>query len=500
LLINSFLSIAIKRTFAGRAFASLAAILACLGLLLCACGPRRTPNLARIFANAREQKGKRPIVVIPGILGSQLVNSKTREIVWPSAFRSDEDGLSLPVSPDLAANRDDLQPSKIVESLKLARITEVFIYHELLRALQNFGGYQERDWSNPGPDGDHDSFYVFAYDWRLDNVTNAQNLIAKIEALKATLNRPDLRFNIIGHSMGGLIARYAAEYGASDLPPEGVEPVRTWDGAKHINRILMFGTPNEGSADAFATLMEGYSITEGLRTRVRLLNKLGREDAVTAPSVFQLLPHVSTVRFLDENLKPIDIDLYDAATWRKYGWTAINDPAYRLRFVNGKTNGDDRPFKGGSLKALDAYLEAVLKRAKRFHEALDAPTVGESPVTLFAFGGDCEETLDAPIILRDNAKNRWITLTAPRSFRTSIGARVSRSEATAAMFVPGDGRVTRGSLLAQSLRSQRQGLSLFNAGLPIAYAVFACDLHGELQNNPTLQDGALTALVSEIVK
>jgi len=36
--------------------------------------------------------------------------------------------------------------------------------------------------------------------------------------------------------------------------------------------------PNEGSADAFATLIEGYSITEGLRRRVPLLNKLTAED------------------------------------------------------------------------------------------------------------------------------------------------------------------------------------------------------------------------------
>ncbi|HKC62482.1 MAG TPA: hypothetical protein VKB86_02540, partial [Pyrinomonadaceae bacterium] len=34
---------------------------------------KRTPNLERVFRDAREQTGKRPLIVIPGILGSQLV-------------------------------------------------------------------------------------------------------------------------------------------------------------------------------------------------------------------------------------------------------------------------------------------------------------------------------------------------------------------------------------------------------------------------------------------
>jgi hypothetical protein len=60
-------------------------------------------------------------------------------------------------------------------------------------------------------------------------------------------------------------------YGDSDLSnlDEKIQP--TWAGAVHINKIVMIGVPNEGSADAFATLIEGYSITEGLRRRIPLL-------------------------------------------------------------------------------------------------------------------------------------------------------------------------------------------------------------------------------------
>jgi pimeloyl-ACP methyl ester carboxylesterase len=469
-------------------------------LLLASCGARRTPNLERIFAEARSRTGKRPLIVIPGVLGSQLVNYETGEIVWPSAFRSSDDGLSLPLSPDLSASRDNLVARKIVDTLRLSRLVpEVYIYHDLLEALKSYGGYKEGDWSNPGPDGDHDTFYVLPYDWRRDNVETARDFVRRLESLKLKLKRPDLRFNVVAHSMGGLVARYAARYGDADLPPDNVSPKPTWAGAIHINKIIMFGTPNEGSADAFSTLLDGYSVTEGLRRRIRLLNKLSREDAFSAPSLFQLLPHASSARFLDENLQPLQVDLYDPAAWRRYGWAAVNDPDFRRRYVEGKVFGDYAPFRGGSLAELDAYFEAVLHRARRFHEALDAVEEGESPVPLFAFGGDCEETLNAPVILRDEKRQRWITLTSPRSFRTSTNRRVTSKETTLAMFVPGDGRVTRRSLLAEDLAGSRRS-ALYNTALPIIYAVFACDRHGDIQNNKILQDNALTALVNEAIK
>ncbi len=461
---------------------------------------RRKPNLERIFRDARARTGKRPLIVIPGVLGSQLVNYETGEVVWPSAFRSSDDGLSLPVTPNLARNVDNLVARKIVDTARLAKLApEVYVYHELLVALKNYGGYREGDWNNPGADGDRDTFYVFPYDWRRDNVESARDLFERIETLKRKLNRPDLRFNILAHSMGGLVARYAAMYGIADLLPEGREPTPSWAGAAHINRIVMFGTPNEGSADAFSTLIEGYSVTEGLRRRIPLLNKLSSEDIFTAPSVFQLLPHPTATHFLDENLQPIKIDLYDAAVWRRYGWSPVTDPDYRERFVRGRTRGDNAPFKGGSLEDLDAYFALVLNRAKRFHEALDVITE-DAPVQLLAFGGDCEDTLVAPVLLYDQKKQRWTTLTRPRAFSTTTGRRVSLKEATNAMSAPGDGRVTRRSLLGEDLTGGNRDKSLFGTSLPIAYAVFACDLHGEVQNNKTLLDNALTALVSEVMK
>jgi pimeloyl-ACP methyl ester carboxylesterase len=461
---------------------------------------RRSPDLARVFADARTRSGKRPIIVIPGILGSQLIDSRTGAVVWPSIVRSSADSASLPLTPDLDANRDHLVPGKIVDTLRLAKaLPEVYVYRDLLEALRKFGGYREGEWDQPEPDGYQDTYYVFAYDWRLDNAANAQELVRRLRSLKQRLGRPELRFSILAHSMGGLIARYAAMYGDAALPSGDETATPTWAGASDIKTIIMLGVPNEGSADAFATLIDGYSITEGLRRRVPLFNKLTAEDALSSPSVFQLLPHRNATRFLDENLQPMQIDLYDPEVWRRYGWSAVNDPAFRRKYerVAGVQKSSHK--SNSALPSLDAYFKAVLERARKFQEALDAVPPRDAPVTVIAVGGDCEQTLNAPVILRDPKHNRWQTLIRPKAYRTTGGRRISKREATAAMFAPGDGRVTRRSLLGEDLNGRAGAPTYVNSPLAV-YAVFACDLHGQLQRNKTLEDNALTALVNDVIK
>jgi pimeloyl-ACP methyl ester carboxylesterase len=465
-----------------------------LSQFACLSAPSHIPNLKQIFVEARETKGKRPIIVIPGILGSELVHRQSKEVVWPSLFGSAHNRLGLPMSPDLDANRDDLSPGKIIEGLKFASILpEVYVYRGLLDALRNDGGYKERDWDNPGPGGDKDSVYTFPYDWRRDNVETARELIHRIEALKQKLNRPDLRFNIIAHSMGGVIARYAAMYGDADLPNDGVAPTPNWSGAAHIQRIVMLGTPNQGSMDAFASILRGYSLTEGVR-RLRLFSTLSKEVAFSCPSVFELLPHAPSARFLDESLKPMSIDLYDPAMWIKYGWSATAHHDFNKPATDGAPAAPD---KSSNAEKSARYLAAVLHRAQKFHEALDV-FANDSPVPLLSFAGDCEPTLEAPLVRMDKKSGRWLTLTEPNEFRNSSGRKVTRKDEVAAMYVPGDGRVTRNSALGK--QSGAGGGAAPSLILPIAYAMFGCELHGSLPSNKTLQDNALSTLVNEIVK
>src|SRR2546423_14805406 len=150
---------------------SLITLIVALAMMSSGCGARPRPNPERVFAGARGRKGKRPVIVIPGILGSRMVNRRTGEVVWPSAFRSSVDGLSLPATPELEANRDDLVASRIVETARLAKIApEVYVYHYLLRALEDYGGHPRGGWGKPPRSGRQEPFFVFPYPLRSLNL------------------------------------------------------------------------------------------------------------------------------------------------------------------------------------------------------------------------------------------------------------------------------------------------------------------------------------------
>jgi len=461
-------------------------------------GSHRVPDLAQVFASARTRTGKRPIILVPGILNLKLVNSKTHETVWPAAFRSDNDELDLPITGDPLNSKDDLVATEAIESVRFLPLTpKVNILGSLLHVLREEAGYKEGQWDNPPADGDHDTFYTFVYDWRRDNVQLAQQLINQLISLKQKLNRPDLKFNIVSVSMGGLIARYAAMYGAADLPAVDETPVVTWAGANHIAQIFMFGVPNEGSMSAFATVLNGYSLSEGTDKPRHLLRKLSRKDAFSGLSVFQLMPHQQTARFLDQNLKPLAIDLYDPKNWKLFGWSIAHDPEFRKSFAKRKPS-DATANNHSATAILEVHLTAILERTKLFHRALDAPT-SNSPVPLFALVGDCEKTLAAAIVFYDEKRQRWTTITSAKEIRTPQGTAVSRERVIEALYAPGDGRVTRASVMGESLEPTANH-SVYQSGLPIVHAFFACGGHGSLHNNRILQNNALTLLLSEAVK
>src|SRR5215210_8745245 len=182
--------------------------------------------------------GKTPVIVIPGMLSSRLVNKSTGAKVWPRAHPK-EDELSLPTSPDLTKNRDDIVATAIIETAKLGfPIPEIKVYEELTETLAQHAGYRRGDIDDPPPGGDRDTFYLFAYDWRRDNVETAQLLAEKIARLKQRLGRPDLRFNLIAHSMGGLVARYYLMYGGEDVLEQPQAKV-TWAGAANVDKLIL---------------------------------------------------------------------------------------------------------------------------------------------------------------------------------------------------------------------------------------------------------------------
>src|SRR5262245_62918779 len=177
------------------------------------------PNLPQVyFPPPAMRQGKPPVIFIPGILGSRLINSRTGETVWPD-LRVDSDAIALPISsPVLSRNTDEIVATEVVEDAKVsALIPEISIYGPMLDALERYGGYRRGSIDAPQPGGDCDTIYLFAYDWRRDIVESARALGCMIENLKRRLGRPDLRFDIVARSMGCLVGCYSAMYGGRDV-------------------------------------------------------------------------------------------------------------------------------------------------------------------------------------------------------------------------------------------------------------------------------------------
>lgn len=430
-------------------------------------------------------KGKMPVIVIPGLLGSELVNKETGEEVWFDLGRSKTDDLRLPISPNLAANRDNLVPRDILRNIKYLKfLPETEIYQKAAASLEVPGDYTEGNWDAPAASGYQDTYYVFPYDWRRDNVENAQLLIRRIDELKTKLKRPDLKFNIIAHSMGGFIARYAAMYGDADLPSESRRLAPTWAGASRINKIFLVGTPNEGSITSLDALINGYAIgPRGIN--IPFVQNLTRFDMFTIPALFQLLPHGGTVRAFDENLKPLRVDIYNPATWEKYGWTAYTDSDFAKQFTAAE-----------QIQARE-YFRAALNRARRFHQALDTNVNARSAVQMYLLGSDCKPTFDAMVIYRDEKKDSWRTVFRADGFKRGDGTKVTGKELESLLYAKGDGVVTQRSFLTSTLPGARVRAGKYRTALPARDVSFTCEIHNQLLSNADVQNKLFADLVSK---
>jgi pimeloyl-ACP methyl ester carboxylesterase len=448
---------------------ALAALFVVSSVAIIAQTPTPTP------ASTVSVKGKTPVIIIPGFTGSELVNSKTGEEVWFKPRRSHDDDLQLPISANLARNRDNLVPGDIIRSVKLFKfLPESEIYERLINTLEARGGYKEGSFKNPPRDGFQDTFYVFPYDWRRDNVENARLLVRELDRLRRSLGKPNLKFNVVAHSMGGMIARYAAMYGNADLPRGN--PVPTWAGAKYFDKIFLLGTPNEGSVQTLDVLLNGFSYIGG-GINLPFIQNISRFDVFTIPAIYQLLPHNGSFRLYGEDLKPISADLYDPATWDKYDWSIWKDKDFTKKFT---------PLEQKNARP---YFVAVLARAKRFEAALDAPSIAKPPVSFYLMGADCKETQNAAVVVFDKKKNEWRTIFKAESFTRDDGQKVADTELKAILFAMGDGVVTKESLSGGNSAETGPRVELS----PVS-ELFQCEVHNKLVTNPEIQDKLLVLL------
>lgn len=424
---------------------------------------------------------RNPVILIPGLTGSELRDKKTGERVWFKTRKSKSEDLRLPISTDITKMADGLEATDILREVKIGPFPVTDVYGGFIKAMEQRGGYREESWTEPGEDGHTNALYVFAYDWRLDNVVNARLLVRTVERLKKRLGKPDLKFDVVAHSMGGIIARYAVMYGDSDLPTGRRAAKPAFAGSKHFDKVILLGTPNEGSALALNALLNGFSIG-GLRIDLPWAQDTSKFAVFTIPSLYQLLPAPGTAKIYNDELQPVSIDIYDPQTWNKYGWSVMQDKKFSARFSRGESRIAER------------YLAAALARARQLHEALAAAN-GESGHTRFyPVGADCKSVLDGIVFVKEE-DGKWKTLLKAKGFKRSDGQKVADADIREVIQSPGDGVVAARSLEA-STQAAKLGLSSIYSGVPTK---FFCEDHNKLAANSRIQDYVISVLAGKIV-
>jgi pimeloyl-ACP methyl ester carboxylesterase len=449
--------------------------------------PLPSPDLGGLYDRAARSPDdeRNPVIVIPGILGSKLVDRASGRLVW-GAFAGDyadpttPDGarlvaLPMRVGAPLATLRDEVVPAGVLDRVKVSLLglpIELKAYLNILATL-GVGGYRDELLGKVGAVdyGDrHFTCFQFDYDWRRDCVENAARLhefmLERREYIARELSRRSggstrpIKFDLVAHSMGGLIARYYLQYGAADLPDDDSLPKLTWTGRQLVARAIIIGTPNAGSVGAIQQLVEGAYIGPTLPSYPAAV-------VGTMPSVYELLPR-SRHRPLVRADRPDEAagDILDPSLWRRMRW-GLADPR-QDRVLARLLPEVSEPTLRREI-ALE-HLEKCLRRARQFHAALDQPARPPAGLQLYLFAGDAVPT-DA-VLAADDATGR---------------VRVAHQ-------APGDGTVPRTS----ALMDERLG-SVWSRGLvsPIAWThvTFLFADHLGLTKDPAFSDNVLYLLL-----
>lgn len=437
--------------------------------------------LRRFYAATPESPEQPPLIFVPGAFGSNLRDTRSGRELWPHSNFSLLFGryahLELAIDPD---RLEPLVDHVVADDLFTDGLGQDF-YGQVLHTLEQAGGFRRRQPGDPiGPR--ERNYYVFLYDWRLDNVHAADGLHTFIERIRADYGDPGLKVDILAHSNGGLLARYYARYGRAPLPESG-SPTPRDPGTPAIRRLLLVGSPNLGTIQPVLSHLRGEEI--GLR-------RIPPDVMATCPGATQLLPHPAVPWLVDLRGRVIPRDVFSIETWRTFGWSIFGDAARRRIVARHGGGAAGQRY----LDALERYFARQLARGRRFIEALAAPDPAPAPAT-YLFGGDCSPTL-ARLVL-ERVGNHLHARERPGDIATPLAG----VDYAAVMFDPGDLVVTRDSLEGRVRNGFVQ--SGDHAGshaerhqpLVVRQSTFLCEEHRQLTGNPSFQDNLLYVLLRD---
>jgi pimeloyl-ACP methyl ester carboxylesterase len=214
--------------------------------------------------SAKRAAPRRRVYILPGIMGSQLGfirgGKRPNDILWLDPI-------------DIAFGR--LTELKLNEGSRIVPLGAMnYTYLKITLSLRKAGF----------------DAVLLDYDWRREIGTLGKLLADRIEAD----GREDVA--LIGHSMGGLVARAALMHAPG----------------KRVSQLIMLGTPNAGSLAAVQALRGTYSVVR----KVAMLD-LRHDAEYLARHVFASFPGLHEL--LPTNRSISDLDLFDAQSWPTSG-------------------------------------------------------------------------------------------------------------------------------------------------------------------------------------
>jgi pimeloyl-ACP methyl ester carboxylesterase len=225
------------------------------------------------------------IVLLPGIMGSELVD-RDGKVVWgmklgllirQAVFHNALARLALPEDGE----DDGIRASRPVQlPVKLPLLTSIEPYRNVEERLRGVALRRE-------------AVLTFAYDWRRSIEEAAAALAAAAERhlerwrrswqnipLEERRQLPEPQLTLVGHSMGGLVARWFTEVlGGRDL----------------VRQIITLGTPFAGSLNAVRVLADGDYLP------LALFASALRDTGRTFNGLYELVPLYQCV---EENNHP----------------------------------------------------------------------------------------------------------------------------------------------------------------------------------------------------
>ena len=433
------------------------------------------PDLHRLYMETMEITDQPPVVFIHGVLGSKLRDANDGKDIWLGSLDrilfSDYAEIAYDIDPETL---EPLPSSAEAYAISDSAVGKDF-YGKIVDTLGNTGGYQLTEIGTKVIPNQK-NYYVFHYDWRQDNVITAKKFADFIDQIRIDYGFPELKVDVVAHSMGGLITRYYIRYGGQDVIGDNdFNEKITMYGGDRVRRVILLGTPSLGSTKTLYRFITGADI--GFKS-------IGTETMATMPSLYQLFPHPLNDWIVKIDGTPLERDLYDIDVWKRFEWS-IFSPIVRERILakfESKSEGEKH------LQTLEAYFEKRLGRARRFVWSLTVPLPEVHP-KFIVFGGAC--TLTPARIVVEEVEGESVIRMHP----DDITQPVEGVDYDALLLEPGDGSVTKASLLGRNSLDpsvKRHKYSFF----PLDHTIFLCEKHNSLTGNVNFQDNLLNELLS----